>query len=221
MMTLALEFSSPRRSVALFHLEHGSSRPAILATLSDAGEKSARPIPLIEQLLGKAGVKRESIEAIVIGLGPGSYTGIRSAIALAQGWQLARNIKTSGVSSAEALAVQAQALGYFGQVHIVIDAQRQEFYLTTYAISPEQRQMLTPLRLVDLQTVQATAAQGVVLGPEVAQWISSGKVVFPEAATLAQLADPFTLSVPGEELDPIYLRQPMFVKAPPPRRLPT
>ena len=47
---------------------------------------------------------REAIEAIAVGLGPGSYTGIRAAIALAQGWQLAREVKTLGVSSVAAMA---------------------------------------------------------------------------------------------------------------------
>ena len=72
---------------------------------------------------------------IAVGLGPGSYTGIRAAIAMAQGWQLARGVKLLGVSSAEALAAQAQAENIFGRVNLVIDAQRGEFYLATWEIS--------------------------------------------------------------------------------------
>jgi len=64
---------------------------------------------------------------IAVGLGPGSYTGVRAAIALAQGWQLAREIKLLGVSSVEAIAVQAQAEKIFGRVNVVMDAQRNEF----------------------------------------------------------------------------------------------
>ena len=73
---------------------------------------------------------------IAVGLGPGSYTGIRVAISMAQGWQLARGVKLLGVSSAECLAAQAQAEKIFGRVNVVIDAQRNEFYLATYEISP-------------------------------------------------------------------------------------
>ena len=48
---------------------------------------------------------------------------------MAQGWQLARGVKLLGVSSAECLAAQAQAEKIFGRVNVVIDAQRNEFYL--------------------------------------------------------------------------------------------
>ena len=59
---------------------------------------------------------------IAVGLGPGSYTGIRAAIAVAQGWQLARGIKLLGINSVECLAAQAQAGKIFGRVNVVIDA---------------------------------------------------------------------------------------------------
>jgi tRNA threonylcarbamoyladenosine biosynthesis protein TsaB len=223
MMTLALEFSSPRRSMALFTRNTGEANPGVLATISDDGVKSARPIPLIEQLLAKAGVKRELVQAVVVGLGPGSYTGIRSAIALAQGWQLARGVRTCGVSSVGAMTAQAQRQGWFGKLSLVIDAQRQEFYLATYALTPERRELLTPLRLVDLRSLQAAAAEPehIMAGPEVTKWISSGRSLFPEAASLAELADPCIQSVPAENLEPIYLRKDMFVKAPPPRPPPS
>ena len=86
-------------------------------------------------MLREAGLEREQIEVIAVGLGPGSYTGIRVAISIAQGWQLARGVKLLGVSSAECLAAQAQAEKIFGRVNVVIDAQRNEFYLAAYEIS--------------------------------------------------------------------------------------
>ena len=90
---------------------------------------------MIEEVLAKTKIGREEIEVIAVGLGPGSYTGIRAAIAVAQGWQLAREIKLLGISSAECLAAQAQAEKIFGRVNVVIDAQRGEFYLAGWEIS--------------------------------------------------------------------------------------
>jgi tRNA threonylcarbamoyladenosine biosynthesis protein TsaB len=222
MMILAVDFSSPRRSMALCTHRSSGGTLEVLGTVSDDGSKASRPLPLLQGLLAQTGAKRELIEAVVVGLGPGSYTGIRSAIALAQGWQLARSIKTCGVSSVETLALQAQRRGWFGQVSIVIDAQRHEFYLATYAITPERRQLLEPLRLVDLPALHSRAAQpgSILIGPEVTKWIAQGRVLFPEAETLAQLADPETQGVPVENLEPIYLREIAFVKAPTPRELP-
>ena len=59
----------------------------------------------------------------------------------------------------------------------------------------------------------------VLVGPEVDRWSGEGRVLFPDAATLGGLATLETDSVPGEKLEPIYLRETTFVKAriPPPR----
>ena len=69
--------------------------------------------------MADAKVERREIECIVVGLGPGSYTGIRGAIALAQGWQLASGVKLLGVSSVEGIAAQAQAEGIHGCVDVL------------------------------------------------------------------------------------------------------
>ena len=64
---------------------------------------------LIETALGQAQIEREQIDCLAVGLGPGSYTGIRAAISIAQAWQLARNVRVLGVGSVECFALQAQA----------------------------------------------------------------------------------------------------------------
>ena len=51
-------------------------------------------------------------------------------------------------------------------------------------------------------------------------WFPTGRVLFPRAATLGQLARDRTDFVAGERMEPIYLRETRFVKAPPPRTLP-
>jgi tRNA threonylcarbamoyladenosine biosynthesis protein TsaB len=222
MMILALEFSSPCRSLALGRRPGPGDALEMIGTIADDGSKSSRPLPLLQELLTRTGVGREQVEALVVGLGPGSYTGIRSALALAQGWQLARSIRTCGVSSVEALAWRAQRQGWFGHVSIVIDAQRHEFYCATYSITPQNRQVVEPLRLVDQPALRALAAQPdtLLIGPEVTRWIPGGRILCPDAEALLQLANPAVQSVPAENLEPIYLREVTFVKAPPPRVLP-
>jgi tRNA threonylcarbamoyladenosine biosynthesis protein TsaB len=54
---------------------------------------------MIEKVLAGAKVEREQIEVMAVGLGPGSYTGVRVAISLAQGWQLARGVKLLGMAA--------------------------------------------------------------------------------------------------------------------------
>jgi hypothetical protein len=63
-------------------------------------------------------------------------------------------------------------------------------------------------------------AGNTVIGPEVTKWFPAGQLVFPRAAMLARLAAMRSDFVAGETLEPIYLRETTFVKAPPARVLP-
>ncbi len=204
-MILALEFSSARRSVALARADG-----AVLAEASiQTGDRETDALGLIGQVLTRANFSREAVEVIAVGLGPGSYTGIRAAIAVAQGWQLARGIRLLGVGSVESLAAQAQAENLFGRVNLAVDAQRGEFYLSTWEISGRQRREIAPLRIVPAAELAARQAAGeICAGPEMERRL------FPSAATVAALAGRRTDFLPGESLEPVYLRLPSFVKAP-------
>jgi tRNA threonylcarbamoyl adenosine modification protein YeaZ len=232
MRILALEFSSPQRSVAV--VQAPSPRGSAPTTRNVVAEVVAsREVPntqfqtqlptleLVETALREAQIEREQIDCVAVGIGPGSYTGIRAAIALAQGWQLGRDVKILGVSSAECIAAQAQADGRTGAVAVVIDAQRNEFYLARYEVSSTERREIEPLRLATQAEVQARGAEGcVIIGPEVKAWFSEGRTVHPRAAMVGQMASMRTDFVSGEKLEPIYLREISFVKAAPPRVLP-
>ena len=129
MKILAIEFSTAQRSVAV--VLDGQVR----GRTQETGTRETRALSLIETALNAAGLERENIDCLAVGLGPGSYTGIRCAIALAQGWQLARGTKILGISSVESLAAQAQMERIHGHVNILVDAQRSEFYLARYEVS--------------------------------------------------------------------------------------
>ena len=72
--------------------------------------------------------------------------------------------------------------------------------------------------LLDFVPVEAG---GTVIGPEAANWFPGSRVIFPRAATLGRLACSRTDFIPGEAMEPIYLRPTQFVKAPPPRIVPS
>jgi tRNA threonylcarbamoyladenosine biosynthesis protein TsaB len=208
MTILALEFSSEQRSAAVMR------EGRILGEAVEAGERNTAAFAIIEKVLTQAKLEREEIEAIAVGLGPGSYTGIRAAIALAQGWQLARGIKTLGVSSTAAMAAQAQTEKIFGRVSIVVNAQREEFYLATYEITEAAQTEIEPLKILPVAEIQLRAKQGqVLIGPEAAKKIQNGRAIFPPAAAVAKLAANKNDFLPAEKLEPIYLRETNFVKA--------
>lgn len=205
MTILALEFSSDRRSVAL-----GRDGAVLAEAVEQTAGRGTNAFALIEKVLADAKVSREQIEAIAVGLGPGSYTGIRAAIAIAQGWHLACGVKLLGVSSAAALAAQAQAEKIYGRVNVVIDAQRGEFYLATWELGENCRTETAPLKIVAGAAVEALRAGGeICTGPQMA-W-----VLFPDAAMIARLA----AEGANLPLEPIYLRETTFVKALPSRTL--
>jgi len=215
MKILALEFSSSQRSVAVLSSEEGVSE-----IIETAPGNTMRPLTMVEEALKQAGLEREQIECMAIGLGPGSYTGIRVAIALAQGWQLARGVKLLGISSAKCIATRAQ-MELTGKCCVVIDAQREEFYLASYQISTTEACELQSLKLVMLAEVRERERAGeILIGPEVTRWFPHGRTVFPRAAMLGRLALGRSDFVAGENLEPLYLRETKFVKSPPARIVP-
>jgi tRNA threonylcarbamoyl adenosine modification protein YeaZ len=234
MNILALEFSSPQRSVAVLSetragVSPGSTGPssAVLpppasAEAVEIGSRTMAPLAMIETVLREAQLEREQVECLAVGLGPGSYTGIRAAIALAQGWQLARPVKLLGVSSANSIAAQALDDRLTGPVTVVIDAQRNEVYLAGYELSPAGWRQVQPLRLTTLTEARVCEQEGQLLvGPEVTNWFSAGRIVFPRAAALARMVSGRSDFLTGDKLEPIYLRETRFVKAPPPRLFPS
>ncbi len=97
-----------------------------------------------------------------------------------------------------------------------------KFYLATFEISADGVREIEALKIVVRQKVELRAAAGereILTGPEATRWFPSAKDLFPPAATLAQLAAKRTDFVAGEKLEPVYLRETSFVKAPPARAL--
>lgn len=89
-------------------------------------------MPMIEGLCQQAGIKPKNLEGIAFGKGPGSFTGLRIAISVAQGLSLATGAKLYGISSLKALAWQAMKLK--GREHIVaiMNAHMGEVFYAAY-----------------------------------------------------------------------------------------
>ncbi len=212
MWILALEFSSRVRTAAVWDSDDTTGTPPAVAS-----ESAARATPvfsLIETALRQAGTDRAAIRRIGVGLGPGSAMGIRAAIAVAQGWHLARGVSVVGANSLEVLAAGLQAGGLRGRVHLVTDAQRGEWHLAGYGLEPAGVRPATTMRLVPRDTVLALLHAGEpVLGPDVAEVLPGARDAFPDAATLARLAARMEPVAAPELLEPVHLRAPAFAKA--------
>lgn len=207
MKILALEFSSRNRSVAI------ADGVQLLARV-ETDEVRQLPLTLIDRVLNEANLPREAIDTIALGIGPGSYTGIRGAIATAQGWQLACNVNLLAIPSTQILAATAHANGLRGETHFIIDAQRHEYYHATWNLTGDSQTETSPLKIIGV----SEAAELEAHGPD-SIGFPTCEPLFPDAAILAQLALTRTDFQSGESIQPIYLRQTEFTKAPPPRQI--
>ncbi len=215
MKILALEFSSERRSVAV--VIDGEAR----GRAEESGGRSTHAFRLIERALAEATLERDEIECLAVGLGPGSYAGIRVAISIAQGWQVARGVQLLGLGSVDCMAAQAQAAKIQGRVSVLIDAQRNEFYFAAYEVREQPPRLVEPLRLIRVEQAKTLCENGqLLIWPDLVVRFPQGRVLLPDAGVLGQLASSRTNFVSGDLLAPIYLRDVTFVKAPLARVIP-
>ena len=94
-------------------------------------------LPWAEQLLADAGVAKSQLDAIAVGRGPGAFTGVRLAIALAQGIALALDRPLLPVSTLAALAMCADSAAEGDRIIAAIDARMGEVYLAAFARAGE------------------------------------------------------------------------------------
>jgi tRNA threonylcarbamoyladenosine biosynthesis protein TsaB len=116
-----------------------------------------RLLPMAEALLGEAGIGFADLDLVGFGRGPGSFTGVRIATAMAQGIAMARDLPMAGVSSLECLALGAwqrfQRSGDTGagaEVRVAIDARMGEVYRAVYrAGASGELEVLEPEAVTD------------------------------------------------------------------------
>ena len=210
MRTLGIETSTRRGSVAL------TQDGAVVGTLEheEPSAHAERVLGLIERVLADAGWTRGSLDRVAVGVGPGSFTGLRVGIALAQGVALGLERPLVGIGSLAAMASAVPADDRRTRV-TVLDARRSELFVAAYA--PDGTEVFPPSALgaADARRELGVALAGheVVLVGESAPLLGSdwpalagSTLDLPHAITVAKLgtlADP-TLS----SSEPVYVRGP-------------
>lgn len=130
---LAFDTASTRSSIALLE---GSEVRAELR-LHTSQTHSVLLVSSIEYLLKRAGWTLKDLEVVAVGIGPGSFTGIRIGVATALGFSQSLSIPFAGVSGLDALAHQVAFRNgaVQGAVAAVLDAHRSQVFYAEYVAS--------------------------------------------------------------------------------------
>ncbi|MBK5252400.1 MAG: tRNA (adenosine(37)-N6)-threonylcarbamoyltransferase complex dimerization subunit type 1 TsaB [Peptostreptococcaceae bacterium] len=122
MNILAFETSGRAASVAVMK----DKRIIGEMTVSTKLNHSEKLMPMIDELLEKTEISIKDIDALAVGVGPGSFTGIRIGVSTAKGLALALDIPIAAVSSLRALAYN----GIYSDMLVcpIIDARRNQVY---------------------------------------------------------------------------------------------
>jgi tRNA threonylcarbamoyladenosine biosynthesis protein TsaB len=134
MSVLGIDTSTGATAVALFgDGGEGSERRDDPAPGEHPGH-ATRLLPMAAELLAEAGAGWPEVERIAVGVGPGTFTGLRVGIATARGLAQSLAIPLAGVSSLAVLAEGAlEQVADTGAVLAVIDARRGEVFAAAYA----------------------------------------------------------------------------------------
>jgi tRNA threonylcarbamoyl adenosine modification protein YeaZ len=168
--------------------------------------------PQIAAVLAEAGARPRDLVAIVAGLGPGPYTGLRVGLVTAASMGQVLGIPTYGVCSLDALGLGAGT----GRVLAATDARRREVYWATYhdGVRVDGPDVSKPADVVEQKhELDRAVGEGAQKYADVLGLPIDADLLYPPAWALGALAaDRVRAGAPGETLTPLYLRRPDAVE---------
>ncbi|MFE0460906.1 tRNA (adenosine(37)-N6)-threonylcarbamoyltransferase complex dimerization subunit type 1 TsaB [Kitasatospora sp. NPDC058965] len=203
MLLLAFDTATPAVTAAV----HDGTAVLAETYQVDARRHGELLLPAIGRVLAEAGVAKEQLTALAVGVGPGPYTGLRVGLVTAAALGHALGLPVHGVCTLDAIAHGARAEGLTGPFTAATDARRKEVYWADY--DAEGRRTAGPAvdRPGDLTARQTSVGAGALLYPDTFPGAHG-----PEHLSAGALADfAVTELAAGRELlpnRPLYLRRP-------------
>ncbi|MET9126001.1 MULTISPECIES: tRNA (adenosine(37)-N6)-threonylcarbamoyltransferase complex dimerization subunit type 1 TsaB [unclassified Streptomyces] len=201
MLLLALDTATPAVTVAL----HDGTSVIASSSQVDARRHGELLLPAVDRVLTEAGLRLDAVTGVVVGVGPGPYTGLRVGLMTADTFGLALGVPVHGLCTLDGLAYATDLDGPFV---VATDARRKEVYWARYADSRTRVSEPAVDRPADLALDGLPAVgAGALLYPDTFPDVRAPEHV--SAAALASLAAERLAA--GEELEPprpLYLRRP-------------
>ncbi|WP_454978415.1 tRNA (adenosine(37)-N6)-threonylcarbamoyltransferase complex dimerization subunit type 1 TsaB [Corynebacterium propinquum] len=218
---LTIDTSTPTLVTGVVHTLADGTVAATENTVENTRAHNELLMPTVFELLESTGTKLSELAAVVVGCGPGPFSGLRVGMATASGLGHALSIPVYGVCSHDAIAWRAlhatdtlDAAGATtgepsGNILVATDARRRETYWATYCgnrrvAGPDVGPAETLQPDVDRVVAHPAIAQRL---PEKLQKLAAGEAIpaVPSARGLVAVAD--FLAAP-QPLTPLYLRRP-------------
>jgi len=190
-----------------------------------AREHTQRILPMVQQILSEAGLTLNQLDALAFGRGPGSFTGVRIGIGIAQGLAYGAELPLLPVSTLMTMAQGAHRLNGAERVLAAIDARMGDVYWGEYYLSADgewqgeqSEAVIKPeqllLRAADFSGRFATVGTGwqtypTLLGDTLSAKFFDGEMLLPQAEDMLPLALQMWrrgVRVTPEHAEPVYLR---------------
>jgi tRNA threonylcarbamoyl adenosine modification protein YeaZ len=202
---LVIDTSSPAVTAAIVTIAEGT-----IETVASRAPVAARGhdellAPAIAECLADAGRRPGDVGAVVAGIGPGPYTGLRVGLVTAASFADALGIPTYGVCSLDGIGAAAVDEA---SLLVVTDARRHEVYWARYCYGGRVSDPAVD-RPVDVPTDDVGAIAGAAVDLYDWRGLRTHGPAYPAPEVLARLAaDRVAAGMPGERLRPMYLRRP-------------
>lgn len=217
---LAIDTATEQCSVAIYNNGEVISQQTLAPR-----EHTQKVLPMVDELLAQSGLTLSQMDALAFGRGPGSFTGVRIGIGIAQGLAFGAELPMVGISNLQAMAQGAHRTQGAEKVCVAIDARMTEVYTGSYQYQGDnqwqlllEEEVVAPEHLAE-NALLLSQAQMVIAGTgwtayeealaPIAQITTDSGILYPDAQDIVVLANEAlkrgeTLS--AEEAQPVYLR---------------
>ncbi|UKH19705.1 tRNA (adenosine(37)-N6)-threonylcarbamoyltransferase complex dimerization subunit type 1 TsaB [Actinobacillus pleuropneumoniae] len=213
---LAIDTATEACSVALQH--NGK-----LTSLDELSPRThtQRILPMIDELLAQANISIKQVDALVFGRGPGSFTGVRVGVGIAQGLAMGANIPVVPISNLLAMAQAAYEQTGATNVVVLIDARMNEVYFAQYErVEQTWQEMVTEqvcspesaINQIQLKANTVVVGTGWTAYSQFAEAklpLSISDITLPSAKSMLKLAElelEQGKALSALQIEPVYLR---------------